>query len=251
MGFVDCLRRFSQIVLIAINVIVVLLGFATMVIGIWARVDNQVYFEITNNSSVSQLSILLIIVGLFIMIVGGIGAVGAIFASTVFGRITLGLYSVILALLVFCEVVAGIAAAVEKGKLESAFRNASNDTFQKYNGTDVWNDYEKQLHCCGVESWKDYAQILGKDEVPQSCCDPTKASATECKEFRINPDEQTADQYLFTTGCADAVINGVKNNLGAIAGGAIVLGLFQIAGVVMACFVAIYNSRDSNKYEVV
>lgn len=57
------------------------------------QVDNQVYFEITNNSSVSQLSILLIIVGLFIMIVGGIGAVGAIFASTVFGRITLGLVS--------------------------------------------------------------------------------------------------------------------------------------------------------------
>ena len=57
------------------------------------QVDNQVYFEITNNSSVSQLSILLIIVGLFIMIVGGIGSVGAIFASTLFGRITLGLVS--------------------------------------------------------------------------------------------------------------------------------------------------------------
>ena len=57
------------------------------------QVDNQVYFEITKNSSVSQLSILLIIVGLFIMIVGGIGSVGAIFASTIFGRITLGLVS--------------------------------------------------------------------------------------------------------------------------------------------------------------
>lgn len=30
-------------------------------------------------------------------------------------------------------------------------------------------------------------------------------------------------------GCADAVINGVKNNLGAIAGGAIVLGIFQVS----------------------
>ena len=34
---------------------------------------------------------------------------------------------------------------------------------------------------------------------------------------------------LFLQGCADAVINGVKNNLGAIAGGAIVLGLFQVS----------------------
>lgn len=29
-------------------------------------------------------------------------------------------------------------------------------------------------------------------------------------------------------GCADAVINGVSHNLGAVAGGAIVLGLFQV-----------------------
>lgn len=251
MAFVDCLRRFSQIVLIIINIIIVLFGFATMVIGIWAKVDNQVYFEITNNSSVAQLSILLIIVGLFIMIVGGTGSVGAIFASTVFGRITLGLYSVVLALLVFCEVVAGIAAAVEKGQLESVFRKASNDTFQRYNGSDVWNDYEKQLHCCGVNSWKDYRLILNKNEVPVSCCNPAETAITECDTFRINPDEQIADQYFYTTGCADAVINGVKSNLGAIAGGAIVLGIFQIVGIVMACFVAIYNSQDSNKYEVV
>ena len=56
--------------------------------------DNQIYFEITENSKVAQLSILLIIVGLFIMIVGVAGAVGAVFAGTVFGRITLGMVSI-------------------------------------------------------------------------------------------------------------------------------------------------------------
>ena len=29
-------------------------------------------------------------------------------------------------------------------------------------------------------------------------------------------------------GCAEVVINGVKHNLGAIGGGAVVLGLFQV-----------------------
>ena len=51
------------------------------------------YFEIANNQSIAQLSILLIIVGIFIMIVGAVGAVGAIFGNTIFGRITLGLVS--------------------------------------------------------------------------------------------------------------------------------------------------------------
>lgn len=45
---------------------------------------------VTNNpASVSELSTLLIVIGLFIMIVGGIGTAGAIFANYVFGRIIL------------------------------------------------------------------------------------------------------------------------------------------------------------------
>ena len=56
-----------------------------------------------------------------------------------------------------------------------------------------------QLHCCGVASWKDYSQILGKDEVPQSCCNPAETSITECNLFRVNPDERIADQYFYTT----------------------------------------------------
>jgi hypothetical protein len=56
-----------------------------------------------------------------------------------------------------------------------------------------------QLHCCGVASWKDYAQILGKDEVPKSCCDPAKTAATECNTFRVDPDEEIADHYFYTT----------------------------------------------------
>ena len=58
-----------------------------------SQVNDKMYFEIANNQSIAQLSILLIIVGIFIMIVGAVGAVGAIFGNTIFGRITLGLVS--------------------------------------------------------------------------------------------------------------------------------------------------------------
>ena len=54
------------------------------------QVDNQDYFDIVKDSTVAQLSILLIIVGLFVMLVGIGGAVGALFASKIFGRIILG-----------------------------------------------------------------------------------------------------------------------------------------------------------------
>ena len=59
----------------------------------YTQINDRVYFEVGQSDGIAQLSILLIIVGLFIMIVGAVGLVGAIFASTIFGRITLGLVS--------------------------------------------------------------------------------------------------------------------------------------------------------------
>ena len=53
------------------------------------------YFEILDNASeFTSVGVLLIVVGLFVMILGVIGVIGGIFATSVFGRITLGLVSV-------------------------------------------------------------------------------------------------------------------------------------------------------------
>ena len=52
------------------------------------------YFDIADNSSAFlSVSVLLIIIGVFVAIIGIVGTVGAIFASTVFGRVILGLVS--------------------------------------------------------------------------------------------------------------------------------------------------------------
>lgn len=56
------------------------------------QVSGRAYFDIlANGAEYSPVGILLIVVGLFITIIGVIGVIGSIFASTVFGRITLGL----------------------------------------------------------------------------------------------------------------------------------------------------------------
>ena len=54
------------------------------------QVNDSEYLKVTNNGGgVSELSVLLIIVGLFIMILGGVGTAGAILANNLYGRITL------------------------------------------------------------------------------------------------------------------------------------------------------------------
>ena len=74
-----------------------LLGLCVMIIGIWANVNGKNYVDITDNASqFTQVSVLVIVLGLFVLIIGAVGVVGAIFASTVFGRIVLGLVSELL-----------------------------------------------------------------------------------------------------------------------------------------------------------
>ncbi len=58
------------------------------------QVTGRAYFDLlSNGGDYSPVGILLIVVGVFIAVIGIIGVIGAIFASTLFGRITLGLVS--------------------------------------------------------------------------------------------------------------------------------------------------------------
>ena len=71
-----------------ISVIEIVLFFSTII----CQVNGRQYFEIADGSTqFSNVTVLLIVIGVFILIIGAIGTVGAICASRVFGRITLGL----------------------------------------------------------------------------------------------------------------------------------------------------------------
>jgi len=115
----------------------------------------------------------------------------------------------------------------------------------------TWDAFQRNFQCCGVNSWTDYTYILGHNVVPESCCNFTTISPSDCDSLHTNVHQDDVDAYkIFNQGCVEAVIDGIQHNLGAIAGGAIVIGLIQIFGIVLACFVAIYK-RQENKYEVV
>ena len=71
-----------------------LIGLSVMIIGIWASVDTDNHTSITeDDDNYTGVAVLLIVVGLFVLAVGIGGIVGAIFASTICGRIILGIVS--------------------------------------------------------------------------------------------------------------------------------------------------------------
>lgn len=255
-SFFDCLTKFNQLVLLVVNIFVLLLGLSVMIVGAWAEAQGREYFTITDDESdYTNVAILLIVVGIFVFIIGVVGAVGALFASKVFGRIILMVYAIGLGLLVICEVAGGIAAAAARDQLAGVFRDSVNSTFQNYlNNTserDAWNDFQKRFECCGVKSYKDYRALFHDNSVPLSCCNGEARNATGSGRIdcSIAVKNVTDSAYVYSKGCSDALADAIGKNLGAIAGAAIVLALIQIVGVVMACCVALYPKKET--YEVV
>jgi hypothetical protein len=257
-SILECLTKFNQIILLIVNVFVALLGLAVMIVGAWAKGDSRQYFTIaSDDSEYTQVSVLLIVVGLFVLIIGIVGAVGALFASKAFGRVILIIYAIGLGLLVVCEIAGGIAAAVARNTLENVFRDSANTTFQNYNNSDdtserdTWNQFQKDFRCCGVENYTDYESIFQNKSVPVSCCNSEKIEKESANCTALTRDVYAGNNadFLYQQGCADALIDAIDHNLGAIAGSAIFLALIQIVGIVMACFVAVF--RKEKTYEVV
>ena len=64
--------------------------------GVVTRVGDSKYFDISNDEAdhgIIMISSLLISIGTFVMVVAGVGAVGAVFASMLCGRVLLGMVS--------------------------------------------------------------------------------------------------------------------------------------------------------------
>ncbi|KAL5479511.1 hypothetical protein EMCRGX_G023038 [Ephydatia muelleri] len=244
MEFCVCFRRFFVFGIVIINAIVALLGLVLLIYGGVSLGQGKDYFAITSGTATfTRVPVLMIIVGLFITIVGIVGAVGAFFSSTAFGRVMLLVYSVILALLVVCEFGGGIAAGVLRTTVETFFTNSANDTFRSVVANDTnnqyrktWDNFQQTFQCCGVKSYTDWSTILNQP-IPLSCCPP---STSTC--------DSNADK-LYRMGCVTKVVSEITKYFAGIAAGAILFALLQVFGIVASCFVVFYKPQD--KYEVV
>ncbi|XP_011403062.1 PREDICTED: tetraspanin-6-like [Amphimedon queenslandica] len=236
-----------RIVLVIVNCFVVVSGIVLLGIGISSKIHKDEYIVVTDNEQVyAQVPWLMIFTGIFIIFHGMLGVVGAILAYTVCGRILLGLYGFVLALLVIIELSTGIAAAVEKGKLKKDIETSITNTFLKYNDTDTsyrdtWNTIQETLQCCGTYNYTAYENLLNMDP-PTSCC----IDQNNCDTF------DSSGEDLFKEGCTEKIKENINSViLGAIAGVALTFAILQIIGVVVSCFVAACRPHTRTSYEAI
>ena len=76
----------------------------------------------------------------------------------------------------------------------------------------VWDDLQSSTKCCGVDSYKDWANITGscleKGAVPKFCCiDQYMLEHGKCNGSNMAIANETyAAKYIYTNGCKEHIV---------------------------------------------
>ena len=239
-----------QISLVLTNILIILFSFTLVAVGAWLLINERALFSITDHrTELYRLPYSLILVGICVFCMAVLGIIGAITTKMIGGRILLGVYSFVLALVIFSEIATGGSALRARVTFQQTYVNSSIESLKKHNNTlEEWNKFQKEHQCCGAENYTSYEKY--GYFVPESCCKQPRSQ--ECNNTRqvrhIN--STLAQQNLFTQGCPETVLNSLQRDFVVVSVVVMVVGFAQYAGVVLACLVAFFSSKEENKYEV-
>lgn len=219
-------------------------------IGIWAYIEkNKYYYQSiqTIYDILLDLSIMLIIVGAIIFVVGYAGCIGALRENLCFLRV---FYTIIVLIFLF-EVTIAILAFVFREKMQGWITDILQEgMILRYQDDEdaIMDWFQENIKCCGINSYKDWNKNVyfncTKDSpsglrcgVPYSCCrDPDALNPgipnILCGAGALNDSLPfSGTSKIYTVGCVDALIQLGEANLPIIAGVVLGLGVPQLLGV--------------------
>jgi hypothetical protein len=264
----NCCANCSRALFIILNIIFVLfgsgfIGFGSYLINLGSEHD---YDIITGSQFVSGAA-LLVAAGVFTFAVAVIGIIGAVFMW----RPMLLIYILVVMALVVVEIAAGIIGfvfrdgiteEVEERMTEAFldFRADPSDEEYKEDVNDVVAYVQETFECCGVNGSQDWLndhpgffQENGNQPPRECLCEPDSDDNCEMFSFIIpvgTLPEQAVDQpamyNAWDRGCLEVVednLDRIAISIGVIG---LVVGIFEIIGIVMAVglCVCIFKARD-------
>ncbi len=241
-----------QMIQVIIGVVILILGLLVAGLGLWALLIQENLIVISDGDpQLTKVPLSMIVAGIIVALLGLVGVVGGLFARTVSGRILIGVYAFVLVLLIINEIGVGVSAVVFRDELRMVFINSAERSLTHYGNpnytsvTEHWDNFQHNHNCCGAINFTSYRSVFMNNTVPKSCCQQY-LNKLDCDAARLNA-TAAAFHTLNLKGCPDTVINTLKNYDTDIAIAVIVFAAVQLAGVLLACFLAYASSRVENK----
>lgn len=260
-GCGECLAKFG---LISFNIIFLLSGVAVLGVGIWVKVDkdvvnmqNLVQFDSTDKS-LDTAAYVLIGFGAFVLLVSALGFFAACSQNTVF----IALYIAFLVIIFVGEFAGGITAAVYKGKIDEKLPEILQGSLKNYTEGNTlinkaWDYVQVWMSCCGSKGPIDYSNgnfTNPTHHVPTTCCvlsnsdpeKPTPKNVTACQHDAdiIQKGTDITSASLKKNGCFSSFEEQIKSHLALIIGVGVGIGMIQLLGIVLACYVC-RSDRDN------
>ncbi|KAK9703965.1 Tetraspanin family [Popillia japonica] len=262
----DCGSCVAKYFLCLFNFIFFLAGSVVLSVGIWLAIDknsfigllkavpNQHLPQFTQPAVIEQASYILIAAGAFMFIVSFLGYCGALRES----QCLLTTYGICLLLILILEITAGGLVAAYRGRAEVETKNFLTTTIRKYSVdkfstasnesnaiTLMWNHLQAQLHCCGVNNYKDFNTSHSDRVIPESCCVLEGDASLLKPVYPICTSRPSETNSYYLVGCYQVVVDHIKSNMNIIIGVSIGLGLLQL----LCIFLAFCLSKSINGYK--
>ncbi|XP_062608728.1 tetraspanin-9-like [Saccostrea cucullata] len=270
----DCCGRFGKVLLIGINILFFLLGIGLLIAGIVAKVNaiadevlpalNKV--ELAGNdlgNVLNSVSILVIIIGAFIVVVAGLGLFGACCEV----RCMLVTYAILVLLLLLMKIAAVILwfqmrkvfnEETKEALLKSLQENFIDDSLNSTNDiSNAWNYAFLTFDCCGVNRVQGttndfdltpWCTTSGEcqqtnAQIPKTCC----VGVTESNYKTQAPADcyASVSKNYNTQGCYDRFQELVQSSSAPVIGVAITVMVIELLGFVFAIVLCKQTGSES------
>ncbi|XP_023288056.1 tetraspanin-4-like [Orussus abietinus] len=209
---------FLLLAFIIINLYFQLAGITAVVISIWMLADSKLMSRLIGQRLFVTV---LLLVGIFSSAVAFVGIVAFVKRRKKFLIIYIFCHSVSLCVIFICAVMSfSFFEKITKKVREDMTSSIVNYHLLDW-VTEAWDNTQKYLQCCGIKSYKDWAEY--RMAIPQSCC---AASLEQC----LNMTEEVA----YKSGCLKGAVLLLKSHIHTVAVSVLFLSIGLAAGLFFA-----------------
>lgn len=256
---------FIKFALFVMNFLVWLLGCALLAAGAFALSEAGTLSDIGLGSILASPSIILIILGTVMFILGFCGCLGAL--REIF--FLLVIYCIVMSIIVVVEIGLGVYIYLQQDGARNRFQGQIEEYIVMYYDDadlqDIIDFTQQYFECCGAEGPDDWQLNIyfncssiayQRCSVPFSCCRPPEGEDevinVQCGYRALNQSEEFDQQRLgiYDTGCIQALENFIQQYLYYIAGVGIGLLVFQLINILLTSGLAIDVRKEQKALKV-